>query len=264
VSHRSPLPDVDIPDVPLTTYVLGSAGERADKTALIDGPTGRVMTYGELDQATRRLAGGLQAKGFGKGDVLAIMAPNLPEYAVVFHGVAMAGGTITTINPSYTEREIHHQLEDAGATLLVTVPGTLETASAAAKGTGVTEVCVIGQAEGTPSLEDWMGEPLSAQVPVTGDDVVALPYSSGTTGLSKGAFYHHFRSKEELLEAIAARFARESLGFIQALQADTQLDALRRLNLLLSLGRDWKREHIAELKACTKATGSRVPAGASP
>ncbi len=77
----------------------------------------------------------------------------------------------------------------------------------------------------------------------TVNDVIAA------TGLSKGAFYHHFRAKEDLLEAIADRFAREAAGFIGALQADRGLDALQRLNLLLSLTRDWKREHIAELRA---------------
>jgi AcrR family transcriptional regulator len=68
-------------------------------------------------------------------------------------------------------------------------------------------------------------------------------------GLSKGAFYHHFRSKEDMLEAIAGRFAEASVSFTRDLQADRSLNALQRLNLLLSLGRDWKREHIAELRA---------------
>jgi len=75
------------------------------------------------------------------------------------------------------------------------------------------------------------------------NDVIAA------AGLSKGAFYHHFRSKEDMLEAIADRFAHESLGFTRALQADPALNALQRLNRLLSLGRDWKREHMAELRA---------------
>jgi len=69
------------------------------------------------------------------------------------------------------------------------------------------------------------------------------------TGLSKGAFYHHFRSKEDLLEAITERIARESLAFVAGLGADQSLDALQRLNALLSLGRDWKLEHIGELRA---------------
>ncbi len=75
------------------------------------------------------------------------------------------------------------------------------------------------------------------------NDVIAA------TGLSKGAFYHHFRSKEDLLEAITERFARESLAFVIALRADTTLSALLRLNALLGLGRDWKLEHIGELRA---------------
>jgi len=69
------------------------------------------------------------------------------------------------------------------------------------------------------------------------------------TGLSKGAFYHHFRAKEDLLEAIAERFSRESVGFTGRLQADPHLDALGKLNLMLAVGRDWKLEHLAELKA---------------
>src|SRR3954449_10398553 len=119
--HRSPLPDVDIPDVLLPVLVLRRETDLAEKPALIDGPTGRVVTYGELADLVRRFAGGLTARGFGPGDVLAIMAPNCPEYAVVFHGTAYAGGAITTINPSYTEREVHHQLTDAKPRFLITV-----------------------------------------------------------------------------------------------------------------------------------------------
>ena len=87
----SPLPDVEIPDVPLTEYVLARAERLGDKPALIDGGSGRTLTYAGLAGAVRSLAGGLAAKGFGKGDVLALMSPNIPEYAVIFHGVAIRG-----------------------------------------------------------------------------------------------------------------------------------------------------------------------------
>ena len=144
--HRSPLPDVEIPDLPLTSYVL--AGAQGDKPALIDGVTGQTLTYADLDRAVRSLAGGLVASGFGKGDVLALMAPNVPEYAVVFHGAAMAGGAVTTVNPTYTERELHDQLRDCGARILVTIPSLMTTASRACAGTQVAEIYVLGEADG--------------------------------------------------------------------------------------------------------------------
>jgi acyl-CoA synthetase (AMP-forming)/AMP-acid ligase II len=200
--HRSPFPDITIPDIRLTDFVLQGAQGRADKAALIDGPSGRVLTYGQLEAGIRSLAGGLKAKGFGPGNVLALMAPNLPEYALVFHGVALSGAAITTVNPTYTAPEIHHQLNDAGATILVTIPLFLETARAAIEGTGVTELYVLGQADGVAPFTDLLGAPLAAQVPVAADDVVVLPYSSGTTGLSKGVMLTHHNLVANILQTI--------------------------------------------------------------
>jgi acyl-CoA synthetase (AMP-forming)/AMP-acid ligase II len=121
IVHDSKYPDVDIPAVPITEFVLRRADELADRQAIEEVGSGRGYTFGALKQAIHALAGGLQAKGVGPGSTVAIMAPNLPEYAVVFHAVAVAGATNTTINPTYTADEVRHQLQDSEATLLVTI-----------------------------------------------------------------------------------------------------------------------------------------------
>lgn len=188
--YTSPLDDQDIPAVPITEYMLRKAADLADTPALIDGPSGTTYTFASLSDSIHRLAGGLTERGFG-GATVGLMAPNVPEYAVVFHGVAVAGGTVTTINPTYGAEEVRFQLNDSGATLLVTLPDFLATATEAIEGTSVTEIAVIGQAEGVSSLDDLMGEPIE-QVPVDPKThVVVLPYSSGTTGLPKGVMLTH-------------------------------------------------------------------------
>ena len=215
--YSSPLPDVEIPDVPLTDYVLARATELGEKPALIEGLSGRVLTYAGLAGAVRSLAGGLVGKGFAKGDVLALMAPNLPEYAVVFHGVSMAGGIITTINPTYTESEVHKQLVDSGARILVTIGMFLPVASAAAEGTSVEEIYVIGEAEGAQPLTALFGAPLEASVPVAPDDLVALPYSSGTTGVSKGVMLTHRNLVANVAQVLSAADIRDDDTFIAVL-----------------------------------------------
>jgi 4-coumarate--CoA ligase len=216
--HHSPLPDVTIPEQPLTPFVLRRVADLPDKPALIDGASGRTLTYAQLDDAVRRFAGGLVAKGFGKGDVLAIMAPNIPEYAVVFHGAAMAGGTVTTINPTYTDTEVHHQLEDSSASMLVTVPMFLDTARKGAEGTKVEDIYLLGDpTDDVASVMSLFGEPLAEQVAVDLDDVVALPYSSGTTGLSKGVMLTHRNLVANIVQVLEPANISEDDTFVAVL-----------------------------------------------
>jgi 4-coumarate--CoA ligase len=191
--HTSPFPDVELPATPLTSYVLRSSMADPDRPALIDGPTGRTITHGQLVGGIASVAGGLAARGFGKGQVLAILAPNMPEYALAFHGAATTGGTVTTINPTYTADEVAHQLTDSGARFIVTIPMFLEIAQAAAASAGrVDEIFVFGEAQGASPFTDLMGEPYVGHAEVDVDeDVVVMPYSSGTTGLSKGVMLTH-------------------------------------------------------------------------
>ena len=191
--YRSPYPDADIPNVPLQDFLFEHAAKYTDKAALIDGPTGRAVTYGQLVGAVRRAAAGLAARVFGKGDVFAIYSPNLPEYAIAFFGVATAGGMSTTVNPLYTAEELKRQLLDSNAKLLVTIPQFLGKAQEAAAGTAVTEIFVFGDAEGaTPfaALLSGDDEPPTVDIDPR-EDLVALPYSSGTTGLPKGVMLTH-------------------------------------------------------------------------
>jgi acyl-CoA synthetase (AMP-forming)/AMP-acid ligase II len=190
---KGPYPDVDIPVTPLTPFVLQKAGTLANKPALIEGPTGRTITYSELVTSVTAVAANLSKRGFKKGDVLGILSPNIPEYAIALHGVASLGGVVTPINPLYTSHEIALQLKDANARYMVTAPTCLEKVSEAARGTNIEEIFVFGEAEGATPFNTLL-QPNGPAPQVDIDpfaDLVALPYSSGTTGLPKGVMLTH-------------------------------------------------------------------------
>ncbi len=201
IIHKSLLPEVEIPNVSITEFILREADRVPDREALIDGPTGRTYTYGQLKGMIHAFAGGLAAKGLGKGDTIALMAPNIPEYAIVFHGAAVAGIAVTTINPAYTADEVKFQLNDSESKLLVTIGLFLETAQSAIEGTAVSEIIIIGDApEGTTPFTALFGEPIAQVAIDPQEQIVVLPYSSGTTGLPKGVMLTHHNLVANLIQ----------------------------------------------------------------
>ncbi|MGB9179644.1 MAG: 4-coumarate--CoA ligase family protein, partial [Pyrinomonadaceae bacterium] len=211
--------DVTIPEAAFTPFVLQRAEKIAGKTALIDGATGRRVSYGELVSDIHRVAANLSARGFRQGDVFAIYSFNLPEYVTIFHAVSLLGGTNTLINPLYTTEEVANQLKDSGAKYLITVPQLLDKALEAAKKANVREVFRFGAAED----EETAGEATAFDALLTGEatdvprveinareDIVALPYSSGTTGLPKGVMLTHHNLVANLLQCEALNFVSET------------------------------------------------------
>jgi acyl-CoA synthetase (AMP-forming)/AMP-acid ligase II len=215
----SPHPDVTVPDVPVHEFVLADAMQRASQAALIDGPSGRALTYGQLAGGVRRVAAGLGARGFGKGDVFAIYSPNVPEYALAFYGVSAAGGINTTISPLYTVDELVRQLTDARARFLLTVPPFLGNALEAASRSGVEEVFVLGEAEGATPFADLLtaGDIPPAVEIDPANDLVVLPYSSGTTGVNKGVMLTHRNLVANLCQGAPALLAGEGERLIAVL-----------------------------------------------
>ncbi len=212
--------ELTVPDIPVTEYTLKHAERLADKPALIDGPSGRTLTYGELAAGIRIAATGLAARGMGKGDVMGIYCPNIPEYSLIFNAVASLGGVNTTVNPLYTAAELAKQLNDANARFLVTVPPFLDKALEAAGNSAVEEIFVFGEGQGATPFTELLSagdDPPLVEID-TRNDLVVLPYSSGTTGLPKGVMLTHHNLVANLCQ-IAGFEAQERMGEDQIILA---------------------------------------------
>ncbi|KAB8095221.1 hypothetical protein EE612_023058 [Oryza sativa] len=219
---RSRFPPVAVPDgVTVPEFVLDGAEAYADRVALVEAAAGgRSYTYGEVARDTARFARALRSVGVRKGHVVVVALPNLAVYPVVSLGIMSAGAVFSGVNPRALAAEIKKQVEDSEAKLVV----ANEVAFDKVKDAGV-PVIGVGDRERMPGAISW-DELLAAAdrtgagvVPVDAaqqSDLCALPYSSGTTGVSKGVMLSHRNLVSNLCSSMFA-VAPETAGQVVTL-----------------------------------------------
>ncbi len=152
-----------------------------------------VLSYGELEARAGRLANALRAHGVGRGDRVALYLPNVPSFAVCYLAVLKIGAIAVSINAIFKSDEVQYVLNDSGATVLFTVADLLpHVPLAACPALGRVVVCE-GPAGGHVVLDDWIasGATGGRGVDLDRDDPAVLLYTSGTTGVPKGATLTH-------------------------------------------------------------------------
>jgi acyl-CoA synthetase (AMP-forming)/AMP-acid ligase II len=189
--------------------VLQSCAQNSGKTAIIDVSCNRRISYGEYGSLVESLARGLISAGLAPGEVVAIFLPNSWEFAITYHAVTLAGAIPTLLNPSYREREIRYQLENSGASFLITDAPLLENVNLA----GLPLRHVFTTRSSRSGCEDFASllQQKSATFPEalqgSRQAIAALPYSSGTTGMPKGVMLSHFNLVSNVYQVLGPNAA---------------------------------------------------------
>jgi long-chain acyl-CoA synthetase len=171
----------------LAAVLAEPARRYPDKVALIEGDLR--LTFGEVWRRARGQAAGLQTLGVRPGDTVALMAPNTVEFPLAYYAILAAGGVVVPVHALLTAEEVEHVLRDSGATLLLCHPAHAQTAAEAAKTAGI-RLVLLG--DGGELAEAARGvEPVGGYVIRDADDAAVIFYTSGTTGVPKGAVLSH-------------------------------------------------------------------------
>ena len=190
-------PNLSYPSIAYDKLLTQSAASWPERVAIVFRDN--ALTYRELDALTNQFAHALQALGVKQGERVCLLMTNRPEFVIACYAIARIGAVFSPINPAYKEREIAYQLANTGATTIVVQHNLLPLVEAVRDQAPVLkQVISVGPENldaGTHHLS--FADLLKAQpmtppgVDVALSDLVALPFSSGTTGLSKGVMLTH-------------------------------------------------------------------------
>ncbi|KAK3029339.1 hypothetical protein RJ639_037862 [Escallonia herrerae] len=194
IIFRSKLPDISIPkNLPLHSYCFENISKHSTRPCLINGATGEVYTYGEVELIAKKVASGLHKLGVQQRETIMLLLPNSPEFVFAFLGASFLGAISTMANPFFTTAEVIKQAKASNAKIIITQACHVEKVQNFALANDVRVMCIDSPPEGCLHFSELTqaDERDMPEAEISPDDVVALPYSSGTTGLPKGVMLTH-------------------------------------------------------------------------
>ena len=194
IIFRSKLPDIDIPKhLPLHSYCFENIAKFSDRPCLINGATDQIYTYSDVQLISKKVSSGLNKLGIHQGDTIMLLLPNSPEFVFAFLGASYRGAISTMANPFFTSAEVIKQVKASNAKLIITQANYVDKIKKYASENNLKVMCVDAPPEGCLHFSELSqaDENDMPEVEISPDDAVALPYSSGTTGLPKGVMLTH-------------------------------------------------------------------------
>ncbi|MDM5306158.1 long-chain-fatty-acid--CoA ligase [Peribacillus frigoritolerans] len=196
--------EIDIPEISLTELFFQSVEQYSDNTAVTFME--KRYTYSELGKLVKRCARLLADEGIGKGDRVALMLPNCPQYPIGFFGTLLNGAIVVQINPMYKANELMHVLKDSGARHIIVLDDLLPIVEAVIAETDVEKVLIVSLEKGKCEMTKKLLSVTEADFTVEIEparDVAVLQYTGGTTGRSKGAMLTHRNIVANTLQSAA-------------------------------------------------------------
>lgn len=226
---------ITYPEVSLSDLLRRTAQKHGNQTAIVF--LGKEITYQELDTLTDKFATGLHSLGVKKGDRVALFLPNIPQFIIGYYGALKLGAIVTAVSPLYKERELEYQINDSGAETLVFLDTLYPTVKAVHGKTKLKNLIVASVGEYLPSAKRILGgllgkvpklsvplepgthyfkqliEKHSPQPPKVEinpkEDLAALQYTGGTTGVPKGAMLTHFNLASNAVACVNWLYGKE-------------------------------------------------------
>ncbi|WP_336059163.1 long-chain-fatty-acid--CoA ligase [Peribacillus frigoritolerans] len=196
--------EIEIPEISLTELFFQSVEQYLDNTAVTFME--KRYTYSELGKLVKKCARLLADEGIGKGDRVAIMLPNCPQYPIGFFGTLLNGAIVVQINPMYKANELMYVLKDSGARHIIVLDDLLPIVEAVIAETDVEKVLSVSLEKGKCEMTKKLLSVTEADFTVEIEparDVAVLQYTGGTTGRSKGAMLTHRNIVANTLQSAA-------------------------------------------------------------